>query len=67
MTREGQVEHWMPIVQAVFKAENNICEEWYPKLRAAKGTDKVEETCEAFVRAVAEEIVEHGDMEFGEE
>ena len=67
MTREETITHWMTIVNAVFKADGAVSGEWYPKLRAAKGTDRAEETAEAYVRAVATEIVDHGDIAFGEE
>lgn len=67
MTREEAINHWMPIVSAVFTAEHNISDEWNPRLQAAKGAPDVEETCRAYVRAVATEIVDHGNIEFGEE
>jgi len=67
MTKEEAIGHWMPIVSAVFTAEHNIVGEWDAKLKAAKGSPQVEETCRAYVRAVAAEIVDHGDIEFDEE
>ena len=35
MTREEMIEHWANLAAAVFKAEDAIKDEWFPKLQAS--------------------------------
>jgi hypothetical protein len=66
MTREQQITHWVPVVDIVLTAENNIREEEKQALVAARGTGHSLEqrAIERYIRAVATEIVEHCGMAF---
>lgn len=66
MTKEQQIAHWVPVVDIVLTAENNIPDEEKQALRAARGTGESMErrAIERYTRAVATEIVEHGGMAF---
>lgn len=66
MTREQQIAHWAPIVNTVFRAENNIKNEWFPRLQAAKHLDgpQKEALADEYVRAIAAEIIDHCGMAF---
>ena len=69
MTKEEQIEHWMDIAAAVFRAEDEISKDWFPKLRAAKKdmpSDERRQLAEDYLRAIATEIVEHSGLEFEE-
>lgn len=63
--RQELIEHWMLLAKTVFVAEDNISSEWKPKLEAAKGkTDiEVQQIADAYLRAIAEEIINHTKME----
>ena len=63
--RQELIEHWMLIAKTVFVAEDNIKDEWRPKLQAAKGKTslEIEQTADAYLRAIAEEIINHTKME----
>lgn len=70
LTKEEQIEHWMDIVAAVFKAEDAISKDWFPKLRAAKKdmpSDERRQLAEDYLRAIATEILENGGMAFEDE
>lgn len=69
MTKEQMIAHWIPIVNAVLVAENNLPDEEREKLKAARGTGSSKEqwAIEAYMRAIATEIVENGAMEFEED
>ncbi|MBP3212699.1 MAG: hypothetical protein J6M41_09085 [Prevotella sp.] len=66
MTREQQIAHWIPVVDIVLTAENNIPEEEVQALVAARGTGESMEqrAIERYIRAVATEIVKYGGMKF---
>lgn len=68
MTKEEMIEHWADIASAVFKAEHNIIAEWTPKLQAARGkTDlEVQQTVDAYLRAIATEILDNTNWEMEE-
>lgn len=57
--RETMILHWMDIAAAVFKAEDEISDEWFPKLRATKDATKEEKAriADEYLRAIATEIV----------
>lgn len=61
-TRQELIEHWMLLAQAVFAAEDNIYDDWKPKLEASKNSSKIvkEQMADAYLRAIATEIVEKG-------
>ena len=66
MTKEQQIAHWVPVVDIVLTAENNISDEEKQALVAAIGTGESMErrAIERYIHAVATEIVEHGGMVF---
>ena len=66
MTKEQQIAHWTAVVDIVLTAENNIPDEEKHSLVAARGTGEsmVQRAIERYIRAVAEEIVDHGGMVF---
>ncbi len=69
MTKEQQILHWMDIAAAVFKAEDEISKEWFPKLRKAKDlpSDERRQLADDYLRAIATEIIENGGWTFEEE
>lgn len=69
MTKEEMIEHWMLLAKTVFVAEQNISDEWTPKLKAARSckTDlEVQQIVDAYLRAIATEILEHTNWEMEE-
>lgn len=64
--RETMILHWMDIAAAVFKAEDEISDEWFPKLRATKDATKEEKAkiADEYLRAIATEILDNGGWEF---
>ena len=68
MTKEEMIEHWADIAAAVFKAEHNISDKWQPILKAARGkTDlEVQQTVDAYLRAIATEILDNTNWEMEE-
>lgn len=66
MTREQQIAHWAPIVSTVYRAEDNIKNEWFPRLQAAKHLDRPQKEALAddYCRAIAAEIIDHCGMAF---
>ena len=70
MSRKEQIEHWMDIARAVFRAEDEISDVWFPRLRAAKKdmpSDERRQLAEDYLRAIATEILENGGMAFEDE
>jgi hypothetical protein len=69
MTREQQIARWAPIVNTVYRAEDNIKAEWLPRLQEAKHLDEPQKQALAdeYVRAVAAEIIDHCGMAFVED
>lgn len=55
----------MLLAKTVFAAEDNISDEWKPKLEAAKNASKIvkEQIANAYLRAIATEIIEKGYKE----
>lgn len=68
MKREEMIIHWMDIISAVFKAEDNIKDEWYPKLQASKNSSKIvkEQIADAYLRAIATEILDNTNWKMEE-
>lgn len=60
--RQELIEHWMLLAKTVFVAEDNISSEWKPKLEASKNASAAEkeQIAEAYLRAIATEIIEKG-------
>ena len=61
-TRQDLIDHWMLLAKTIFAAEDNISDEWKPKLEASKNASKIvkEQMATAYLRAIATEIVEKG-------
>jgi len=58
---EEKIAHLMAVVEAVFRAEENISAEWLPKLRAAKELPKEEreKVADEYLRAMAIELLKY--------
>lgn len=70
LTKEEQIEHWMDIAAAVFRAEDEILKVWFPRLRAAKKdmpSDERRQLADNYLRAIATEIIENGGWTFEED
>ena len=69
MNKEQMIKHWMDIAAAVFKAEDEISKEWFPKLRKAKNlpSDERRQLADDYLRAIATEIIENGGWTFEED
>ena len=68
--RETMILHWMNIAAAVFRAEDEISDVWFPRLRAAKKdmpSDERRQLADDYLRAIATEIIENGGCAFEEE
>ena len=59
MTRNEAIEHWKPIIQAAFAAENAVIDQWKAKLKEAKKmtNEKQVKVIDEYLTAVATEIV----------
>ena len=64
MSKEEHIAHWCDIIMAVFSAESNLPEldKWNERLEMAKTASQEERDriCDAYVRAIAEEILSKG-------
>lgn len=60
--RHELIEHWMLIAKTIIVAEQNIIDEWKPKLEASKNASEIvkEQIADAYLRAIATEIIEKG-------
>ena len=58
---EEKIAHMMAVVEAVFRAEVVISDEWLPKLRAAKELPKEEreKVADEYLRAMAIELLKY--------
>ena len=68
MTKEEMIEHWADIASAVFKAEDNIKDEWLPKLQASKNSSDIvkQQLADAYLRAIATEILDNTNWQMEE-
>ena len=68
MTREEMIEHWANLAAAVFKAEDAIKDEWFPKLQASKNSSAIvkQQIADAYLRAIATEILDNTNWEMEE-
>ena len=59
MTRNEAIEHWKPIIKAVFVAEESISDAWQQKLKEAANLSPDEQIrfLDTYLSAVAEEIL----------
>lgn len=67
MKRETLIERWKTIASAVFKAEDEIKDEWFPRLRQARKGENASEVADAYLTAIANEILDNSNMEFEDE
>lgn len=63
--RQVLVEHWMQLAKTIFEAEDNIKDEWQPKLEASKNASAIvkEQIANAYLRAIANEIIDKWAIE----
>ena len=68
MTKEEMIEHWAGIAAAVFKAEDSIKDEWFPKLQASKNSSAIvkQQIADAYLRAIATEILDNTNWQMEE-
>ncbi len=64
--RAELIERWKTIASAVFKAEDEIKAEWFPRLKQAK-KENAAEVADAYLTAIAEEIIDNSNMKFEDE
>ena len=69
MTRQGAIERWKSIAEAVFWAEEAIGKEWDERLHSAPSMTREEQQqlADEYMTAIATEIVSHtSDEELAE-
>lgn len=64
--RAELIERWKTIASAVFRAEDEIKAEWFPRLKQAT-KENAEEVADAYLTAIAEEIIDNSQMKFEDE
>ena len=64
--RKELIERWKDIASAVFKAEDEIKAEWFPRLKQAK-KENASEMADAYLEAIATEIINNSNMKFEDE
>ena len=64
--RKELIERWKTIASAVFKAEDDIKAEWFPRLKQAT-KENAAEMADAYLEAIATEIIDNSNMKFEDE
>lgn len=64
--RKELIERWKTIASAVFKAGDEIKAEWFPRLKQTK-KENAAEVADAYLTAIAEEIINNSNMKFEDE
>lgn len=64
--RKELISRWKDIASAVFKAEDEIKDEWFPRLKQAT-KENAAEVADAYLTAIAEEIIDNSNMKFEDE
>lgn len=64
--RKELIERWKTIASVVFKAEDEIKAEWFPRLKQAK-KENAAEVADAYLEAIAKEIIDNCQMKFEDE
>ena len=61
MTRQEAIDRWMHIAYTVFRAEDNISEEWHERLKEAvkQSPEHQKAVADQYCKAIAKEIVRH--------
>lgn len=66
MEREILIKRWKMIASAVFKAENEIIDQWRDRLLQAK-KENASEVADAYLTAIAKEIINNSETKFEDE
>ena len=66
MTREELIDRWKTIASAVFKAEDELRAEWHHILLQAT-KENASEVADAYLEAIATEIINGGQITFEDE
>lgn len=64
--RAELIERWKTIASAVFKAEDEIKTEWFPRLKQTT-KENAAEVADADLTAIATEIIDNSQMKFEDE
>ena len=64
--RKELIERWKDIASAVFKAEDEIKAEWFPRLKQAK-KENAADVADAYLEAIATEIIDNSNLKFEDE
>lgn len=64
--RKELISRWKTIASAVFKAEDEIKAEWFPRLKQAK-KENAAEVADAYLEAIAKEIIDNSQTKFEDE
>jgi len=64
--RKELIERWKDIASAVFKAEDEIKAEWFPRLKQAT-KENAAEVADAYLEAIATEIIDNSNLKFEDE
>ena len=64
--RKELIDRWKTIANAVFKAEDEIKAEWFPRLKQAT-KENAAEVADAYLEAIATEIINNSNMKFEDE
>lgn len=64
--RKELIARWKDIASAVFKAEDEIKDEWFPRLKQAT-KENAAEVADAYLEAIATEIIDNSNMKFEDE
>lgn len=64
--RKELIKRWKTIVSAVFRAEDEIKAEWFPRLKQAK-KENAADVADAYLEAIATEIIDNSNMKFEDE
>lgn len=64
--RKELIERWKDIASAVFKAEDEIKAEWFPRLKQAT-KENAAEVADAYLEAIAKEIIDNSNLKFEDE
>lgn len=64
--RKELIERWKTIATAVFRAEDEIKAEWFPRLKHAK-KENASEMADAYLEAIATEIIDNSNLKFEDE
>ena len=64
--RKELISCWKLIASAVFWAENNIIADWRPRLESAT-KENSKEVADAYLEAIATEIIDNSNMKFEDE